>query len=158
MATDAGITGRLEAWIISLLAALTSGGKDVFKEVDHWRSQIADDNSGLASFGRFAPFAFVAYQDCDGRREGDHDLRQELLFAVTFGQKSREAGICRIGDANNLGTSRMRELIIDALDHTHPGDGFGCDDLHYLREETYINAAKMNGIQMWFKIDWLKTG
>jgi len=159
MATDAGMMAKVEAWIKTTLAALTVGegeaAVDVFTTVDHWRHQIGIGQGGMESFDRYAPFAFVSRADVSTDRQGDYDLRQIISFEVLVGQKSSAEGECRIGSATLLGTSRIRELVIDALDKQHPGAGFACDDMRYVGEHEVVDLPKKHAIQMHFELPWI---
>jgi hypothetical protein len=148
-----GKTTNIEQWIADTLAALTYDGKAAFKKAEVWNFQIAATRGGFEAFDRYAPFAFVAFDSVDGHREGDHDLRQAMVFRVAIGFTSKEDGVARIGDANNLGCDKARDLVIAALDGKHPGVGFDCDDLFYDGEVILVEAPKIYAIQMHFKVN-----
>ncbi len=157
MANDGGMLARLEQWIADTLAALQSGGSDVFKTADVWKHQIAVGQSGVESFDAYEPFAFAAYARVDADRQGDHDLRQTWVFALLIGVSSKEPAVCRIGDANHLGTSKIRELVIKALDGVHPGAGFNCDQFRYVGEIEFVDMEKKHGIAMQFEVPWINV-
>ena len=157
MANDGGMLARLEQRVADILAALQNGGKDVFKTADVWKHQIAVGQSGVESFDRYEPFAFCAYARARADRQGGRDLRQVFEFVLLIGVGSKNPGVCRMGDANNLGTSKIRELVIKALDGEHPGDGFSCDEFKYNGEIEFIDLPKKHGIAMHFEIPWINV-
>jgi len=116
MANDGGMVARLEAAVVERLKTLQNEGVDVFKTVDHWRHQIGIGNSGIASFERFAPFAFVKWRPESPQREGDYDLNQKLTIAVAIGQINTQDGDARIGSADKIGISLMHSLVVNLLD------------------------------------------
>ncbi len=150
--TDLGEVARIEQWIVDTLAALTDdNNKAIFKTVEIWKHQVAATKAGFEAFGRHAPFAFPSYDYTDGAREGDYDLRQAFVFSIMIGNTSKADGIARTGNANKIGTLKMRDLVIAALDHKHPGAGFDCDDLHYLRDIEIVDMPKTHALQMQFR-------
>lgn len=151
MANDGGLIAQLEQWMADTLAALTSGGKDVFNTADIWKHQIAATKGGMQAFTRYEPFAFVSYQGADAAREGGSDLRQVIEFAVLIGVESRSAGDARVGDDNNLGTSKIRDLVIAAFDKVHPGGALTCDEFYYVGEVEVFDSPKMHAIQLNFE-------
>ena len=152
MANDGGMTARLEAWIVSVIGALQFDGKDAFKTVDHWKGQI----KGVADFAKYQPFAFVSFFPFRANREGDFDLRQNLRFSVLIGFESTRK-FARIGEATKLGGSKARELVIDALDRVHPGEGFDCDDMEYYDEVELVDNGKFYAEEIWFTCKWIPT-
>ncbi len=155
MANDGGLMAQLEQWFADTLAALTNGGNAVFKTAEVWKHQIAASKGGIEAFGRYEPFAFVSYQSADGAREGDYDLRQVLGFAILIGVESRSVGVARFGNSNNLGTSKIRDLVIAAFDKQHPGGGLACDDIYYTGEIEVFDSPKRHCIQMNFETSYL---
>jgi len=132
MSNDGGLIAVLERWMADTLAALTFGGKLVFKTADIWRHQVSAVAGGIEAFERYEPFAFVGYLSADTAREGDNDLRQILEFAVLAGVVSKSDGVARFGDSNNLGISKIRDLVIAAFDRNRPGDeSITCDQFYY---------------------------
>lgn len=152
---DNGTASAIEKFIVDTLAALTVDGKAVFKTVDHWRHQIAGDNSGFESIERFAPFAFVAWYPPDAEREGDYDLNQVFRFGVFVGQNSRQAGDGRIGDSLNMGVSELHDRIIAAVENTHPGSGVQCDNIHFIGTNELLDSPKAYAVQMMFKANYI---
>ena len=150
MANDGGMIAVIEQWLVDTLAALTSGGENVFKTAEAWRHQISGTKGGLEAFSRYAPFAFISYQDCSGAREGEHDLRQVLAFAILIGVESKTTGDARTGNAQKLGTSRIRDLVIAALDHQRPAGefAFAIDDFLYISDVEVIDTEKQHAIQI----------
>lgn len=146
-----GVVMAIEQFIVDTLKALKYNGADVFKTVDSWKWQIGADAGGLQAFGAYSPFAFVAYESPSSGREGGYALKQVLKFAVTIGVESKAAGVARCGDANHLGTSKIRDLIIAALDGSHPGAGVACDPLYYKYEAEPVDSATRHAIDMFFE-------
>jgi len=157
MANDGGMLARLERWIADTLAALQVDDENVFKTADVWKHQIGVARSGVESFDAYEPFAFAAYSRVDADRQGGYDLRQIFEFAVLIGVGSKENSVCRTGNANSLGTSRIRELVIAALDGAHPGEGFSCDEFKYVGEVEFVDLPKKHAIEMHFQIPWIST-
>jgi hypothetical protein len=157
MANDGGMLGRLEEWIAATLTALQSGGADVFRTAAVWKHQIAVGGAGVESFDALQPFAFAAYAGARVDRQGDGDLRQIFEFAVLIGVASKEPGVCRIGDASNLGTSKIRELVIGAMEGVHPGTGFTTDEFNYVGEDEFVDLPTKHGISMRFEIPWINV-
>lgn len=167
MSSDAGMMGRIEDWFISQLAALTYDGNLVFKKrvnqktevnVDHWKHQIASGQSGIESFERFAPFAFVKWQPFDHvNREGGYDLNQKIRIAIAIGQASKDMGVARFGSSRVIGTSLMHSLIIGLLEGKHPGVGFTCDDFYYAGDVESVDHPKRHGLEMYFEANYITT-
>lgn len=151
MANDGGMLARMEQAITDVLAALQHNSQNVFKTAEVWKHQVSADKGGLQAFQSYAPFAFTAYTPISGYREGDGDLRQEMNFEIAIGQTAKHAGIARTGDGENLGVSKIRDLVIAALDDWHPGVGFDCDPLYYQDEIGLVNTPNIYAIQMRFK-------
>ena len=123
MADDNGLIADIEAQIAAKLAAITLSGDTVFRTADIWRGQLISPDS----FRRYAPFAFVEYA---GTAKTDVPsgaaLTQVMRFSVRVGtQVSKKAEGARVGigtDAANreLGVSRLRDLVITALQYQRP--------------------------------------
>jgi len=153
MANDGGLMAVLEQWMADILAAMTSGGKAVFKTADVWRHQVGATSGGIEAFDRYEPFAFVSYQSADAAREGDYDLRQVLEFAVLIGVVSKSPGDARTGSSGNLGTSKIRDLVIAAFDKQRPDDeSIECDEFYYTGELEIFDSPKRHAIQMNFEV------
>lgn len=155
MANDGGLLAKTEQWIADILAALTSGGNLVFKTAKVWKHQLDAKKGGTEAFDRYEPFAFVGYNPRIPGREGDHDLKQVLGFSVLIGIKSRSDGVARFGNSNNLGISKIRELVIAALDDVHPDVSIACDDLEYVDEDVFADDPKRYGLQMNFIVNFM---
>jgi len=163
--SDAGMMGRIEAWFVSQLAALTYEGRLVFEKtvnqqkqvnVDHWRHQIASGESGMESFERYAPFAFVKWQPFNTvNREGDYDLNQKIRIAIAIGQVNKEKGVARFGSSTAIGTSLIHSLVINLFDGKHPGTGFTCDDFYYAGDEEPIDHPNRHGVEMYFEANYI---
>lgn len=154
MAIEKGMTASIEDFIAQTLAALQYEGSAVFKAAEVWMHQLT---SGAESFTAFSPFAFIAYWPADAAREGDFDLRQVLRFSVLIGAESKVDGIARRGDSTHVGISRIRDLVIDALDGVHPGDGFNCDELEFFSETEMVDTPKRYATELHFRCNWLNT-
>ena len=157
MANDGGLVAKLEQWFADTLAALQHSDKDVFKTAKVWKHQIAASKAGMEAFGRYEPFAFVSYQSADAAREGDYDLRQVLEFAVLIGVESKSDGLARFGSSRYLGTSKIRDLVITALDRQHPGGDLKCDEIYYTGEIEVFDSPKRHAIQLNFETSYLTT-
>lgn len=155
MANDGGKMASIEQWMADQLAALNFEDKPVFKTAEPWKHQVGPTSAGMEAFARYDPFAFVAYQSTDAAREGDYDLRQVIEMAVLIGVESKEDGVARYGDANHLGTSKIRDLVIDLFDRVHPGETFNCDDFYYTGDVEVLDAPKRHAIQMIFETSWM---
>lgn len=147
-----GQLGQLIQVVADKLDALQYNGSTVFKTADRWRHQVSFRQGGIQDFGRYAPFAFVGYMSCDAGREGGYDLKQTFLLAVLIGQEHRTPGVACWGDSTHLGTSKIRELVIEALDQVHPGASFDCDDMEYDGEEEWVDNETMHGIRLYFRV------
>jgi len=155
MAKVKGMTAKIEDWLAGLLAALTDADGDaVFKTAEAWSHQL---ESGVESFSQFDPFAFVSHWPGDAAREGDYDLNDRLRYSVLIGVESKSAGIARRGDDNHLGASRIRDLVIAAIEGQHPGSGFTCDDFYYSGETELVDSPKRYATELHFEANWLRT-
>jgi len=157
MANDGGMMAKIEQWFVDTLAALASGGNNVFKTTDIWKHQISASKSGLEAFSRYAPFAFVSYQDAEGKREGDNDLRQVLAFAILIGVESKSDGVARTGNSRHLGTSKIRDLLITAFDQKRPDSEFAyaIDPFYYIDDVEVIDLTKKHAIRMVFECSFM---
>lgn len=147
---SAGLIARIEEYIKDTLAALTFAGSEVFKTCEVWNHQLGPKAGGLEAIDPLAPFAFAAYNPPDAEREGDYDLRQAIGISVLVGQAAKNRGVARFGDATHLGTMALREFVIDALDGSHPGAGFGCDEIYYDGETEVFDGPQRHVIEMYF--------
>lgn len=157
MADDNGLIADIEAAIVTALTAVELSGETVFKTVDHWKFQIVSPDN----FERYAPFAFVKYGGTPSTNpEGGHDLNQHLMFEVAVGTiQSKVAEGARIGigtDAKKkqLGVSRLRDLVITALQEQRPTTT--SDDTEYfefLGDSIVWDQPKQFAIIMRFRID-----
>jgi hypothetical protein len=147
MANDGGTTAKIEQAMVDAAAALK-----IFKTADVWLYQISADAGGMEAFDKFAPFFFAKYVPAtDSSREGDGDLNQHYRFGALIGQTSKERGVARIGNANNLGISKLRDLVIDLFDGWHPGEGFDCDVFYYDGEELELETPNKYALIIYFK-------
>jgi len=153
---DGGLFAKLEQWLADTLAALTYNSAPVFKKAAVWKHQVSATEGGLEASVRFSPFAFPSYQGGNSAREGDNDLRQILPFAILIGVDSKEDGVARFGDATHLGTSKIRDLVIAALDKKRPdGTDITCDEFYYMDEIEVLDQPKRHWIQMNFEVSQL---
>ena len=156
MANDGGLVAKLEQWMADTLKALTDGGAKVFRTADIWKHQVGAMEGGMEAFARYQPFAFVSYQSADAAREGDYDLRQVLEFAVLVGVESKSPGVARFGDADRLGTSKIRDLVIAAFDRKRPDDvDITCDEFYYTGEIEVLDSQRHHAIQMNWEVSQL---
>ena len=72
-----------------------------------------------------------------------------------IGVESKADGVARFGDANHLGTSKIRDLVITLFDRVHPGGTFNCDDFYYTGDVEVVDAPKRHAIQMTFETSQL---
>ena len=155
---DGGLIAKLEQWLADTLKALTWGEDNmlVFKTADVWKHQVGATEGGLETSERYQPFAFSSYQSGNSAREGDNDLRQIPSFAILIGVSSKEDGVARFGDATHLGTSKIRDLVINALDKKRPdGTDITCDEFYYIDEIEVLDQPKRHWIQMNFEVSQL---
>lgn len=140
--------------MVDTLKTIKINGADVFKTVDVWKHQIGAGAGGMDAFDGLAPFAFPAYEPPSGEREGG-SLKQVLRFSVSIGAASKQAGVCRCGDAQHLGTSKLRDLVIAALDNSHPGSSVACDQIYYQNEVELVNSPNRHAIDMYFQANMI---
>ena len=155
MANDGGLRAKLEQWMADTLAALQSGGSDVFKTPDVWRHQVGPTKSGMEAFARYQPFAFAGWDGGGAAREGGKDLRQIIRLSVVIGVESRKDGDARTGNSRKLGTSKICELVIAAFDKVHPGGGLTCDEFYYMDEVEQLDAPKKHATQLFFETSYM---
>jgi len=157
MANDGSLISTLEQWFVDTLAALTYGGKAVFKTADVWKHQISASEGGMEKVEQYAPFAFVSSGDDDAAREGDNDLRQVVEFVILIGQSNKSPGVARKGDANDLGTNMIRDLVIKCFetDNKHPGGEFACDEIYYTGGVEVLDSRTRHLRQLRFETSFL---
>ena len=158
MADDNGIVADIEAAIVAALTAITLSSETVFRTVDHAHFQLM----GGDSFRRYAPFAFVLYDSCSRQDwEGNGELRNQYVFNIMVGTEITKAkkGAARIGkgtDASDreLGISRMRDLVITALQDTQLSTTVGdIEQPQYLGDRLVWSHPQQAAIIMQFQID-----
>ena len=155
MAKTKGMTARIEDWLVTALAALKDNEDvDVFKKVAAYIGQL--DEKGLEGFLALSPFALVSYYPINPEREGDYDLNDKLRFSVLLGVESKEAGVAKRGDDTHLGGSRIRDLVIDAIEKHHPGSSFDCDEFYFAGETEWADSAKKYATELFFVANWLR--
>lgn len=153
MPNDGGLIAVLEQWLADTLAALQHEGSLVFKTAEVWKHQIAASAGGYEKADGFAPFAFVGYLSGESAREGDNDLREVLEFGILVGCKSKYPGVARFGDADDLGTSKIRDLVIAAFDQKRPDDEeIECDEFYYTGDNEIFDSPVRHMIQMNFEV------
>jgi hypothetical protein len=151
-----GITAGIEQAISNKLKTLYVGDSVVFKTAEPWNYQTAASEGGIEAFAKYAPFVFAKYAPpVPAGREGDGDLKQVLQFAVILGTESKQKGVARIGSSSKLGISKIRDLVIAALDNWHPGEGFECDPLFYSDEEVQLDMPNRHALIMYFKANMI---
>jgi hypothetical protein len=154
---DGGLMASLAQWIVNALAALQYEGVSVFNSAELWRHQILP-TAGDADIEALKCFAFVNYMDDDTAREGDKDLREIPTFDILVGVSSKVAGVCKWGDATHLGTSRIRDLIIDLFDKKRPDDEtVVCDEFYYAGSVTVLDRPRSHVIQMSFEVSQMNV-
>ena len=144
-----GLTAKLEDWFVGVLTALEYEGELVFRTV---AAVIPETGLAADNFTKYQPFAFVSYWPADAAREGDHDLRQVLRFAILIGAEAREAGLARRGSTAHVGVSLMRDLVIAALDGVDPG--LETDTCYYLGETEMLDKGKQYATELHFKCNY----
>ena len=80
-----------------------------------------------------------------------------MQFAVLIGVESKKPGIAFYGDDNNLGASRIRDLVIDAIDQEHPGVEYDCDDLNFSGETEMADTPKRYATELHFRCNRMRT-
>jgi len=130
---ETGILTDIEDWAVTTLSGLTENGAALFRTVEPWLGQIGMGASGIESFDRHAPFAFVQAQLMRPRREGGYDANIRIELSILIGQNSLQPYICRRGDADTVGTNRMFEKVFLAFDAQHPGGSIVCDEFYLTR-------------------------
>ena len=155
MPSDGGVTSELEVAMVAILKVLQHNDENVFKTVEQWDEQLDAKNGGLEKFDGYAPFAFVKFGDAGSNRLGGYDLEQKLRVSVAIGTKSKSAGIARTGDADHLGISKIRDLVIAAFDKIHPGGELTCESIYYDGEYKLVDQPKRQAQQMNFEIGYI---
>jgi len=158
MADDNGIVADIEAAIVAVLAAITLSGETVFRLADHAHFQL----TGGDCFRRYAPFALVLYDSCSRIDwEGNGELHNQYVFDIIIGTEITKAkmGDARIGQGTDaakrqLGISRMRDLVITALQDTQLTTTTGdIEQPQYLGDRLRFSHPYQAAIIMQFQID-----
>ena len=152
MSNDGGLIAKLEASFVTIHAALAVDSIDVFKTAEHWRHQVGAVGGGIEAFPRYAPFAFVGYHGDDAAREGGYDLREIPTVHILIGTYNDKPGVARIGDADHLGVSIIRDLVIAAFESQTPAGDLGCDESYYMGAVPVVDSEKCYAIEMVFEI------
>lgn len=168
------LTG-IEVWAVGLLTALTDdAGNPLFNNtesvdgviaskavgercVDHWSGQIELKNSGLESFDRLAPFAFVRASIGRVEREGGYAANNRIMLDITCGQSDKAGPIARCGSATKPGLNRIFEKIFLAFDGAHPGSGIACDPFFLDDTTPTVEQPTRSGIQLHFEANWIAS-
>lgn len=160
MADDNGLVADIESDIVNILSAVTLSGETVFRTVDNWKFQLVNADS----FRAYSPFAFVEYAGTSRYGwEGDHELGQRLLFTIRVGTEIvvGHDGAARIGIGTSaaaadkqLGISRLRDLVIAALQNVHATT----TDVHvehyeYLSDDLIWSLPDQAALMMKFQVD-----
>jgi len=155
---DGGLVAFLAQWVIDTLKALKLDDVDVFKTVDLWKHQVGVTESGMEASGRYSPFAFVSCGDEDTAREGGNDLRRIPDIRILIGVDSKLDGDALWGNADKPGTSKIRDLIIAALDKKQPDDeNITCDEFYYIRAVEILDQPKRHWVRMDFEVSQMST-
>lgn len=170
-----GTLTLVEQWAVAKLTALTdAAGQPLFRNlilsdgvpvhdpakedkcVDHWLGQIGLADGGVASFERYAPFAFVEAEIGRTSREGDGDANAQIVLNILIGQASAADGVCRVGDADTIGANRLFERVFLAFDHTRPDDArVTCDDFELAEAPQNLVTPRRLGLQLVFTANWI---
>lgn len=142
----------VEQWAVARLSALQVNGQPLFRTVAHWLGQVGLADGGVASFQRYAPFAFVSAEIGRLSREGDYDANLSLVLNVLIGAAAEPAGQWRIA-ADGIGA--MFEAVFLELDGQHPGGALACNDFYLTDTAENITTDKFGGIQLIFAADWI---
>jgi hypothetical protein len=149
---DGGLIAVLAQWAVDTLKALKYNDIDVFKTVDIWKHQVGITASGQEASGRYQPFAFVGSGDEDSTRQGG-DLRRSPGIKVMIGVDAKEDGVAQWGDATHPGTSKIRDLVIVALDEQRPNDAeITCDEFYYDHLIEILDMPKRHWVQLNFTV------
>lgn len=155
MAKTKGMTALIEDWLVTTLTALTDNESvEVFRTVKPYYGQL--NEKGLEGFLGKSPFAYISYFPANPEYEGDGDLNDKLRFSILIGIESKEDGIAKRGDDTHLGASRIRDLIIAAIDKQHPGAGFECDELRFNGETEWADTPKKYATELFFVCNWVR--
>jgi hypothetical protein len=158
------IAAEIEIAIVDRILSLRDSGLPLFATVDVWSSQLkTNPDSGLESLTKYSPACFVKVSPDTARREGDHDLKRTFQLVIGIGIESKNEGVAKRGrlpDAdtvagNYLGTLKLCDLLIAALDNTHPGEGIASDDMHLCAEIESVDNDRQSFIQLIFEIDYM---
>jgi len=156
MANDGGLVAILAQWMVDILKALKYNNVNVFKTADIWKHQVGATEGGMEKSIAYSPFAFVSAGDEDTAREGDNDLRRIPDFRVFIGVDSKEDGVAQWGDANHLGTSKIRDLVIDLFEKERPADPtITCDEFYYVGGLEILDQPKRHWIRLDFEVSQL---
>jgi hypothetical protein len=167
MANDGSLVAVLAQWMADQLYALTYNGQPVFKRevsgkspkgADIWKHQVGITEGGMEKSIQYSPFAFVSAGDEDTAREGDHDLRRIPDFRVLIGVDSKEDGVALWGDSTHLGTSKIRDLVINTFDKKSPADAeITCDEFYYVGGLEILDQPKRHWIRLDFEVSQMNV-
>jgi hypothetical protein len=153
MANDGGLIAALVQWVADTLKILAFDGKLVFKTVDIWKHQVGISKSGLEASSRYSPFAFVSSGDEKSKREGGYELQRIPDIRIVIGVDSKEDGVAQWGDETHFGTSKIRDLVINALDKKRPdGTDITCDEFYYENSLEILDMPKCHWLQINFTV------
>ncbi|HBR19595.1 MAG TPA: hypothetical protein DD726_05200 [Phycisphaerales bacterium] len=156
MANDGGIIATIEQAMADVLKVIQHNAVDVFETAEPWNYQIDVSEGGLEAFGKYSAFSFPRYMPpTSAGREGDGDLKQVLRFGILIGKESKVKGVARTGNAGQIGISKIRDLVIAALDNWHPGEGFLCDPFHYITDELEVDTPTRYALIMYFEANMI---
>ncbi len=155
MATnDGGTIALLEQAIADKLATLKYNDKSFFKKTEPWRYQIWVDKGGaIQGFMENAPFGFTKFVPGGGSNVEGGDTCRHFKFEIFFGQQSKERGVARIGDANNIGISKMYDIIFAAFNGWQPDASFNIGTFYYDDDAEMVDEPNNYGMSLFFRAD-----
>ena len=151
MSIDTGTITKIEILMAAHLDALK-----IFKKAEPWKYQIWVGEGGQEAIAAYSPFAFPKYlPPTQAEREGGYALKQIFRFGVLIGTESKEIGIARTGSDTVLGISRLRDIVIEALEGWHPGESIACDPFYYKGDEIEIETSNKMALILFFEANMI---
>jgi hypothetical protein len=156
MPGDGGKIAVLAQWMVDQLAALKYEEQNVFVVADLYKHQLTAASGGVEKI-EATPIAYVDFRNTESGREGNKDLREVYEFAILIAVKTKADGLAKWGEGNNLGLSKIRDLVIDLFDKKRPDDEtVKCDEFYYTGDFISYDFLKVSGIQMQFEVSQMK--
>jgi len=147
---------KIAKWMVIQLKTLQDlDGSPLFKNADIWKFQIDATKGGAAKFTELQPFAFVDYDNGDSAREGGRELRQVPTMKIFIGIESKSDGDAFWGTDKQLGTSDVRDMIIDLFDNESPDttiNNLKCDEMFYINDHKEVIMPRQSGLELTFEI------